>query len=323
METCPNCGNDVRPTARFCTSCGFRMPERASGAGETGSTAGGSSITSGWGVVSTEPEQTIEQPAFQERPSPFAAPAEPGMAATTTTQQPAAASQQAGEQSAVEAAGTGAIEQVESELRRDQVEESESPPVPVPTGLIPDVVAEETINDQAANRVNIALFHIERLRQLVPDITGWSEEQAASVDKAIAALETALSGREEAGDPYQSLRETVKIAKRDPRDIDIMIALTDRAGEIEDLLAAHDAYSTGVRDALFAIKPAAVDYVAAAKKRPARRRTATRKSTSSRSKAAAPKKTDATAKENGGASSTGTQTPQSPPSGNGSAPTSD
>lgn len=27
-ETCPNCGQPSRPGARFCTSCGFRLPER-------------------------------------------------------------------------------------------------------------------------------------------------------------------------------------------------------------------------------------------------------------------------------------------------------
>jgi hypothetical protein len=142
----------------------------------------------------------------------------------------------------------------------------------MPSGPIPDVVAENTINDMAENRVNIALFHIERLRQLVPDITGWSEQQAGSVDTAIFQLETALKGREDAGDPYNALRETLKSAKRDPRDIDVMIALADRASEIEDLLEAHDKYSLGVREALFAIKPAAVNYVAETKKRPARRR---------------------------------------------------
>jgi hypothetical protein len=137
---------------------------------------------------------------------------------------------------------------------------------------VPDVIAENTINDMAENRVNIALFHIERLRQLVPDITGWSEQQAGSVDTAIFQLETALKGREDAGDPYQALRETVKAAKRDPRDIDVIIALADRATEIEDLIEAHDTYSLGVREALFAIKPAAVNYVTETKKRPARRR---------------------------------------------------
>ncbi|MEZ4498859.1 MAG: hypothetical protein R2839_02105 [Thermomicrobiales bacterium] len=152
-------------------------------------------------------------------------------------------------------------------------------PAPVPMsapGPAPQVVAEETINDAAANQVNIALFHIERLKQLVPDITGWSEDQAAAVNRAIGALETALKGREDASDPYHGLRETVKAAKTRNRDIDVMVALTDRAAEIEDLLSAHDQYSSGVREALFAIKPAAVNYVAAATRRPARKSPAKR-----------------------------------------------
>ncbi|MGD9711969.1 MAG: hypothetical protein AB7V46_07895 [Thermomicrobiales bacterium] len=152
-------------------------------------------------------------------------------------------------------------------------------PVPVASSL-PKVVEEETINDAAENTVNIALFHITRLQQLIPDITGWSEEQASAVNKAISALETALTGREADAEPFAALRETVKSAIRQNRDIDVMVALTDRAKEIEDLLDAHDQYSRGVREALIAIKPAAVNYVAEVKRKPARRR-----STTSRAKA--------------------------------------
>ncbi len=164
-----------------------------------------------------------------------------------------------------------------------EVEEPETasilapPAEPAYSGPVPDVVAEETINDMAENRVNIALFHIERLQQLIPDITGWSEQQAASVNRAIETLETALKGREDAGDPYQALRDTVRAARRQSRDIDVMVALTDRAAEIEDLLEAHDKYSYGVREALIAIKPAAVNYIAETRKRPVRRRAAARK----------------------------------------------
>ena len=140
-------------------------------------------------------------------------------------------------------------------------------------GVAPVLATEESINDAAENRINIALFHVERLRQLVPDLTGWSEEQAATVEKAILSLEAGLKGREDQGDPYVTLRATVAEAKKDPRDIDVMIALSDRAAEIEDLLAAHDQYSQALREALIEIKPVAVTYVAQRKK-PTRKSTA-------------------------------------------------
>ncbi|CAN5751697.1 hypothetical protein BH23CHL5_BH23CHL5_08930 [soil metagenome] len=254
MNQCPNCGNEIRATARFCTSCGFRMPERfAEPHVQTGSGSPYAPGAAGWGsrpdvsvaVAQTESESENENDSRHEnsvespdvRETPESVPVTPDDAL-----------------------------QVVSDVL----------PVatPLPTGPVPNVVAEETINDIAENRVNIALFHIERLRQLVPDITGWSEQQAESVDKAVTALETALKGREEAESPYESLRETLKAVKRDSRDIDVMIALADRAAEIEDVIAAHDDYSQGVREALLAIKPAAVNYVKEIQKRPARKRPA-------------------------------------------------
>ena len=274
MENCPNCGNELRPTARFCTSCGFRMPEQSATATTTGGGSDGLPAQSlGWGVPVTEPAPAVDKTsaaaaAAASDPDPNSI---PGVVQWKPVETPPAQAEPAA--SPVEPVPAGEIETI------------------APPGPIPDVVAENTINDMAENRVNIALFHIERLKQLVPDITGWSEQQASSVDLAISALDMALKGREEAGDPYQSLRETLKIARRDPRDIDLMIALADRAGEIEDLLAAHDQYSAGVREALFAIKPAAVNYVTEVTKRPAKgraRRTATKK-------AAPEKETDSSA----------------------------
>jgi hypothetical protein len=252
METCPNCGNEIRPTARFCTSCGFRMPERTPGAAAEEAQRLAAQ-PSGWGTP-PETEDTAPQPAVQmtDTAAPTGPETPPTPATSDWSATPAAPAQPA--PAAVEPAPVAAVEPA------------------MPSGPVPDVIAENTINDMAENRVNIALFHIERLRQLVPDITGWSEQQASSVNTAIFQLETALKGREESGDPYPALRETVKAARRRPRDIDVMIALADRAGEIEDLLIAHDTYSLGVREALFAIKPAAINYVTAATRRPAHRR---------------------------------------------------
>ncbi len=254
MNRCPNCDSEIRATARFCTSCGFRIPERSA---ETPGQADQESLfapgASGWGVRPAEPVANAQLVGASEK-------------ANDSLQE-----------NTVDSPEVRDVSVSVPELL-DNAPEAESAvhpvAVPVPAGPIPNVVAEETINDIAENRVNIALFHIERLRQLVPDITGWSEQQAESVDKAVSALETALKGREDADSPYESLRETLKAVKRDSRDIDVMIALADRAAEIEDVIAAHDDYSRGVREALLAIKPAAVNYVKEPKKRPARRRPA-------------------------------------------------
>jgi len=150
---------------------------------------------------------------------------------------------------------------------------------------------QESLVDMSQNKVNIALYHIETLRQLLPELSAWSVERAQSVNAAIAAMETAIEGREADDDTFYGLRLTVDAARKDPRDIDVMIALSDRALDIQDLLKAHDAYSTGIRKALIDLKPLAVEYVKVPKRRaaPARKSSTTRsRSTASKTTAAKP-----------------------------------
>jgi hypothetical protein len=275
VEPCPNCGQPVRATARFCTSCGYRIPERAQGST--------SSATSGFAS------------SWIEESTGTAAAAEPVAAESTWPAAPAA-------------------EVVEETV--DVVETAETvpavvyaPPV-VAVDPIDEIVAatagynddQDSIVDMSQNKVNIALYHIETLRQLIPELSAWSIERAQSVNEAIAAMETAIKGREADDDTYYGLRQTVASARKDPRDIDVMIALSDRALDIEDLLKAHDAYSIGIRKALIDLKPLAVEYVRVPKRRaaPARKSSTTRsRSTASKSTTAA--KTTATPKTAAGA----------------------
>lgn len=146
--------------------------------------------------------------------------------------------------------------------------------------------ADDSVVDMSQNKVNLALFHIETLRQILPDLSNWSEDRAEAVNNAIAAMEAAIKGREGDDDAFANLRRTVAAAKKDPRDIDVMIALSDRSTDIEDLLAAHDKYSIGIRTALIDLKPLAVEYVRVPKRRaaPARKRTTTTRSSATASK---------------------------------------
>ncbi len=255
MEPCPNCGQPIRATARFCTNCGYRIPERPQGS--TGSTSG---FASTW-----VEESTGTVPAVEAAPEP----------ASTWP----AAPQEPAPPPVVEWAAPAVVEQTEP------ASDSVYAPPAIVADPIDEIVAatagfnsdEDSIVDRSRNQVNIALYHIETLRQLLPGLSNWSEDRAEAVNDAIAAMEAAIKGREEHDEPYTSLRQTVAAAKKDPRDIDVMIALSDRAVDIEDLLQAHDKYSIGIRTALIDLKPVAVDYVAVPKKRaPARKTTSTR-----------------------------------------------
>lgn len=299
MEQCPNCGQPIRPTARFCTSCGFRLPERR--AGDSATSANGrqeiASLASQWGAAASQ----------TEAPTPLyaAAPAASAVDSTTVAErepEPAWPSSTVSGGDQTPASVTSQTIPSEPETKAPETAPSQPAPAswgapapasdPEPLAPQPEVptqlqkvVEEETISNVSENKITIALFHIERLRQLVPDLSGWSEEQAASINGAIAYLEQALLNREEEVAPFHGLRETVAAAKKDPRDIDVMIALADRATDIEELLAVHDRYSIGLREALIALKPIAVESVKVPKKPAARRSTSTsrKRTTSSRS----------------------------------------
>ncbi len=258
VEPCPNCGQPIRATARFCTSCGYRIPERTQGS----TTSSNSNFASSWIEESTGTADA----------------AAPVAADSTWPVAPAA------------------------EIVEEKVEVVETvsdvvyaPPV-VAVDPIDEIVAatagynddQESLVDMSQNKVNIALYHIETLRQLIPELSAWSVERAQTVNEAIAAMEAAIKGREGDDDTFHGLRQTVAAARKDPRDIDVMIALSDRALDIEDVLKAHDAYSIGIRKALIDLKPLAVEYV----KVPKRRAAPARKSSSTRSRSTASKSSD-------------------------------
>lgn len=261
MEPCPNCGQPVRATARFCTSCGYRIPERAQGSTSTSNT----NFSSTW----------IEE-------STGAATAAEPVAAATWPDAP------------VDESVEEKTEVVVVETASDVVY---APPA-IATDPIDDIVAatagynddQESLVDMSQNKVNIALYHVETLRQLLPELSAWSIERAQSVNAAIAAMEAAIKDREEDEDTFHGLRQTVEAARKDPRDIDVMIALSDRSLDIQDLLEAHDAYSIGIRNALIDLKPLAVEYVKVPKRRTApARKSSTTRSRSTASKTAAQK----------------------------------
>jgi hypothetical protein len=263
VEPCPNCGQPIRASARFCTSCGYRIPERTQGSTDSS----GSGFASSW-----IEESTGVAPAAVESPSPAATwPAVPAVEETVTeaeVQWIAPAEEVAVvTDETIYAAPVVAVDPI------DEI-------VAATAGFNS---ADDTIVDLSKNKINMALYHIETLRQLLPDLSNWSEDRAEAVNDAIAAMEAAIKGREADDDPFVSLRHTVAAAKKDPRDIDVMIALSDRSKDIEDLLAAHDKYSIGIRRALIELKPIAVEYV----KVPKARRAARKSSTSTRSRSTA------------------------------------
>ncbi len=269
MEPCPNCGQPVKATARFCTSCGYRIPERAHG--------------------STSNSNTNFSSTWIEESTGTATAAEP-VATATWPDAPTA--------EIVE-------EQIEMVDVVETAPEMDYAPPAIAVDPIDEIVAatagynddQDSLVDMSQNKVNIALYHVETLRQLLPELSAWSIDRAQTVNEAIEAMETAIKDREADDDTFHGLRETVAAARKDPRDIDVMIALSDRSLDIQDLLKAHDAYSIGIRTALIDLKPLAVEYVKVPKRRTApARKSSTTRSRSTATKTAAAKSTATAAK---------------------------
>lgn len=275
VEPCPNCGQPIRATARFCTSCGYRIPERVQGSTD-GSSANFAStwVEESTGVV---PEAIVDVDPAATWPVAVAETPEDTVRAIDA------------EWIAPEAG--------------DHVTEIDTIVYAAPVAAVPatnEIVAstagfnasDDSVSNVSQNKINVALYHIETLRQLMPDLTQWSVERAGAVNAAIAAMEMALKGREADDQPFNGLRQTVAAARKDPRDIDVMIALSDRSMDIEDLLKAHDEYSYALRSALIDLKPLAVEYVRV----PPKRRAPARKPSTPRTRSTAAKSTTTASK---------------------------
>jgi hypothetical protein len=272
LEPCPNCGQPVRATARFCTSCGYRIPERPQGSTDESNSV----FASTW-----IEESTGVAPVSDTAPDPAAtwptAADETVAADDVQWVAPVVAESVAVVDETVYAAPVVVVDPIDEIVAATAGFNSE----------------DDTISAMSQNKVNIALYHIETLRQILPDLSNWSEDRAEAVNDAIAAMEAAIKGRESDDDTFTNLRHTVALAKKDPRDLDVMIALSDRAKEIEDLLSAHDKYSIGIRNALIDLKPLAIEYVRVPKRRAATPRSS---SSSSRSRSTTAAKSTAAAK---------------------------
>ena len=113
------------------------------------------------------------------------------------------------------------------------------------------VAASGAISGDPAER---AAALIDELKVLLPRLGGSSATAGLNVDEIVAELTSARTSSEEEKANMQSLRAAIATAQARPRDLDVMLDLVSRSGEIAALFMAHDAYAEAIDRAVEKLK---------------------------------------------------------------------
>lgn len=269
MERCPNCGAPARPGAKFCTTCGFRLPESQPTPEETGGRSAPAGETAADAVAVSEPSAAAA-PSVADRPGAPEASGGwgvPGEAARETGDVPAPEGEPpAGNGAAVEAAsgpaepasswpsasppwvGTWTADAAESAESADGGERSADAIVidGAPSGEAGAGVEDREAEWPGAGElpehlaaVDRALALLDELRLLVPEIaSGATVEGGTDPSEVAARLEAAISLGAGTAD-LDDLRAAMDRARERPKDIDTVL---DVAGRIDAVIALLDAY---------------------------------------------------------------------------------
>jgi hypothetical protein len=280
MERCPNCGAPARPGAKFCTTCGYRLP--AAAPSEPTPEAGGraaASTASSWPPPptsattessasaqdqTTDPSQGSDEVIAMPATAPEAdadATAEAGSEADSGTDaestdsvlssswpSPAPATQ-----SDPWAATTGTGDNAAAEADRDVGVAEEVVVVPAPASQYEgwsSAVVEEVapVSKSGGTTIARAIALLDELRLLLPALnTAAASDDTAAIDVELQGIITA--GNEAAAD-RQALREALRAARDDPRDIQTILALSQQADAAIALLDEHDRLVSTVQRAL-------------------------------------------------------------------------
>jgi hypothetical protein len=129
------------------------------------------------------------------------------------------------------------------------VEEGESITAVDSTALAEEAQAPETATDDNARQRATAL--LDELRALLPQIggAGVASTIADTGERGSNVADELSHARDEAGE-FSSLRRTLESARDNPRDVDTMLDLVNRADRLLALLDSHDALAGAVDDAI-------------------------------------------------------------------------
>jgi zinc ribbon protein len=240
MNRCPNCAAQNREGAKFCTSCGFRLPVT--------SAPTNSSDRSPFATTSTVPPfaDQIAEPPNTAEPSD-----EPGFA---TWNAPAAPPVEAPGRSWDAPPPTNTAVPVDEDMIAALVGEPSSPaatedvsPEPAPEAPEPTTWATP---QPAAGRTQVGTPSVDQLLKLVRELEYGLVELAETPVSAVVStgdapagdarlLTNALADLQDE-DELAPLRTAIASAQERPRDVDVMLDLVLRADAIAAVLTERD-----------------------------------------------------------------------------------
>jgi len=224
LRACPNCGASNRATAKFCVTCGVKMPEAPPPARDPYTSTPATSTwpappaapdpapaAGGWGNIGDAPAP-VTVPAAAPDPTPAPSWGGWGNAA------PAAAVDPANDPAAV-------VEGLEEAFDDDDV---------AAAAAFGAAVAAQASDDAPAGDA-LAQAHelLDMLRDLLPAALAPGATAAAGVDPSAVLADTS-------SDNYAALRGLIVEATDRPRDIDVMMRLSQQVADIAALMDERD-----------------------------------------------------------------------------------
>lgn len=231
MERCPNCSEMVRGGARYCTTCGYRMPGAPGDApnADVNGDAPAPPTANSWPTYSSSHPESGEEPSSDSTVT--------AEEASTAASEPAEAVAIASLWPAPPAAPA------DSQARADDTGESET----VAAAVSETVVAVTAAPDESPARERV-LALIDEVREFVAAIPNDDRDALRGVVAELDVASTAPGAFDQ--EELAGLRDALLAARDRPRDLDTVLDLTGRIDSMVALVFAYERSHAAIERAL-------------------------------------------------------------------------